>query len=163
MKWRNQHREKAGVRKWSNTGLFFAVLILPAILSGSVHAQAVNVEIQGVAASDPGKKDQNVAPSLGRFKDVLKDTVFGTFKDAGSAKVKPATGGKDSATIAGYGVDVALIKTWGKKAKVEVTIKHGGKPIGQPISTALTQGEPIMISQLGAKDAPTILIFTYRE
>jgi hypothetical protein len=138
-------------------------LILPAILSGAVHAQSVSVEIQGVTASDAGKKEQNVAESLARFKNVLKDTVFGTFKDAGSASVKPAAGGKDSATIAGYGVDVALIKTWGNKAKVEVTLKHGGKPIGQPISTALTKGEPIMISQLGAKDAPTILIFTYKE
>jgi len=131
---------------------------LPAAYAGSA-----TVEIQGVSAADPGKQPQTVPTTLARYKAVLKGTVYGTFADAGSAIVKPALGGKDSAAIGAYGVDVALSKIAGQRAKVEVTIKQGGKPIGQPIGCMLSPGEPVMVSQLGDKQKPTILLFTLKE
>jgi hypothetical protein len=139
-------------------------LVCPFILAiSTVRAESVTIEVQGVAASDAGKKEQNIPSSLTAFKNVLKDSVYGTFKDAGHQKLKIKSGGNDAAAIGNYGVDVTLVKVMSGKARVEVTIKDGGNPIGKPISTTLTKGQPIMVSQLGSKDAPTILIFTLKD
>lgn len=146
-----------------STALATGALVSLLCAASAARAQSATVEIQGVAASDPGQKEQTIPASLARYKAVLKGTVFAAFRDAGSSTVKAAAGAKGSAVVAGYGVDVALIKTAAGKAKVEVTIKQGGKAIAQPLACSLSQGEPIMLSQLGAKDAPTILIFTLKD
>jgi len=123
-------------------------------------AESATIEVQGVAASEPGKKEQSIPASLAQYKTVLKGTVFGTFSDAGSKTVKLAGGGKDHAAVGAYTVDVALLQAKGGKAKVEVTIKQGAKPIAKPVLT-LSSGEPVMV-EVGVKNSPTLLIFSLK-
>ncbi len=140
-----------------------AALILSAwLLAGSARAEAASIDVQGVSASDAGKKEQSIPAALNAYKSILKDSMFGTFKDAGKQNIKVQAGGKGNATIGSYGVEVVL-KGGGEKCKLEVTIKDGGKPIGDPICLALSKGHPRMVAQVGSKDSPTILIFTLNE
>jgi len=136
----------------------FCVLLLAGL--GAACAEPVTVEVQGVAASDPGKKEQVIPASLAQFKSVLKGTVFGTFSDAGCKTVKPASGGKDQAVVGAYTVEVALLQVRGGKAKVEVTIKQGANPIAKQVLN-LSRGEPFML-EVGAKNSPTLLIFSLK-
>ena len=136
----------------------FCILLLAGF--GAACAESVTVEVQGVAASDPGKKDQVIPASLAQFKSVLKGTLFGTFSDAGCKTIKPVSGGKDQAVVGAYTVEVALLQVRGGKAKVEVTIKQGANPIAKQVLN-LSRGEPFML-EVGAKNSPTLLIFSLK-
>lgn len=140
------------------TAAFFAVLLL----SGAARAESISVEVQGVSASDAGKKVQTIPASLSAYKSVLSECMFGTFKDAGKQSVKIAAGEKSNASVGSYGVEV-FFKGGGGKCRMEVTIKEAGKAIGDPICLSLTKGHPRMVAQVGAKDSPTILIFTAKD
>lgn len=140
------------------------ILVLFAfVFSGAARAESVSVDVQGVTASDPGKKDQAIPASLNAVKGVLKDSMFGTFKDAGRQSVKIAAGKSANASVGHYGVEILVKSGGGDKCRVEVTIKEAGKAIGDPICLPLTRGHPRMVAQVGPKDAPTILIFTLKD
>jgi hypothetical protein len=139
------------------------VCILLAAPAWAGAAGAATIEVQGVAASDPGKKVQTVPPSLAAYQQVLRGTLYGTFADAGRQSVTVTAGGKGSAAIGEYEVEIALASAAGGKAKVEITIKRGGKPIGQPLGRTLARGDPLMVSQCGSKEAPTILIIVLKQ
>ncbi len=128
-----------------------------------VHAESASVDVQGVSASDAGSKKQVIPESLARYKKILSDTLFGQFKDAGRHEVTLTSGGKSSASIGAYDLDIQLRSCTAGKCRVEVTIKDGGKAIGQPLSVLLSKGDPRMVAQVGAKDAPTIIFFTLKE
>lgn len=132
------------------------------LASQSARAESAAVEIQGVAASDPGKKEQTIPASLAQYRAILKASVFSTFADVGSKTVSSAVGKKSSATVGGYGVDVLLVKADGGKGKIEVTInKADGKPIAEPTTRTVTRGQPFSM-EVGSPKAPTILIFTLK-
>ena len=135
------------------------MLLLAVLGAGSVRAESASVDVHGVNASEPGKKDKNIPASLNAYRAVLQTTTFGTFKDAGGQSVKAAAGGQGSASVAGYSVEIAVTKASGGKAKVDVTIKQGGKAIANPVTYNLSKGEPISM-QVGDGNAPTIFIFT---
>ncbi|MCY3021100.1 MAG: hypothetical protein NTW87_18965 [Planctomycetota bacterium] len=140
-----------------------ALLLTLALVAPGLRAESAAIEVQGVGATDAGKKEQTIPASLAQYKHLLKETLFGTFTDVGHQAVKPAAGGKDSAAIAGFTVEVTLVGVAGAKAKVQITIKQGGKPIGDPLASTLSKGEPLMISKVGSRDAQTILILTLKD
>jgi hypothetical protein len=152
----------SSVRRASKIRLSTAACLLLGALFVCGAVRAENIEIQGVAAADAGKKEQTIPASLNSLKNILKDSMFGTFKDAGKQTIKVAPGGKSNATIGNYGVEV-LLKSGGEKCRLEVTIKDGGKAIGDPICLPLAKGHPRMVAQVGSKEAPTILIFTLKD
>lgn len=128
-------------------------LLLPVLLFSSALF-AATIEVEGVAASDPGRKNQSIPDSLAKYRAILGSTTFGSFKNIATQTVR--SGG--SATIDKYTVDVAVVRVEGK-AKVEITVKEGGNAIASPLRRALTPGKSFSM-QVGSKDAPTIFIFT---
>jgi hypothetical protein len=140
-----------------------AAIVFALVFCGAARAETLVIDVQGVTASDPGKKEQNIPASLNACKAVLKDSMFGTFKDAGKQTVKIAAGGKSNASVGNYGVEIFVKAGGTDKCRMEVTIKEAGKAIGDPICLALTKGHPRMVAQVGSKDAPTILIFTHKD
>jgi len=151
------------VRRVGSPGISAALILFALAFSAAARAETIVVDVQGVSASDPGKKEQNVPASLSACKSVLKDSMFGTFKDAGKQSVKIPAGNKSNASIGNYGVEILAKAGGNEKCRVEVTIKQDGKAIGDPICLALTKGHPRMVAQVGAANAPTILIFTLKE
>lgn len=139
------------------------VAVLAAICAWSAPcAETAAIEVQGVGASDPGKKDPVVPATLAKCKALLlKRTVFGTFTDVGSKTLRLAAGAKESAAVGGYEVELALVSVGSGKAKADVTIKQGGKPIGTQPGRVLSEGEPITV-EVGSSKAPTILIITLK-
>ncbi|HEY3322438.1 MAG TPA: hypothetical protein VGP72_18390 [Planctomycetota bacterium] len=138
-------------------------LVSAALLTATVRAESATVDVQGVSASDSGKKTQQIPDSLQACKKILQSTVFGTFKDAGKHTLTMPQGGKKTVTIAGYEIEVGMRAATAAKCRVELTIKDGGKPIGQPVSYTLSKGDPKMVAQFGDKDKPTILICTLKD
>jgi len=138
----------------------FAALLL---IAAATHAQTASVEIQGVSAADAGKKNQTFAPSIAHLKGVLKETVFGTFTDAGKQDITVTAGAKASSRVKQYELDVTLKDAKPGKCRLELTIKDGGKPIGDPICVPVTKGQPKMVAQVGNREQPLILIFTLKD
>ena len=143
----------------------FAFLLFSAalLLAGNVvRAEDAIVNVQAVAASDPGKK-VTVPASLKAYEPQLKDSPFGTFTDAGHDVVKATAGAGGSVTLAGFAVEIAAMgKAEKGRAKVQITIKENGKPIGAPMKTELTSGHPMMM-KAGDPQAPKIFFFTLKD
>jgi hypothetical protein len=140
------------------------VAILAAICTWAAPcAETAAIDVQAVNASDPGKKDPVVPVTLAKYKGLLlKRTVFGTFADAGCKSLRLAASAKDTATVGGYDVELTLASTAGGKAKVDIAIKQGGKPIGIQPGRVLSEGDPITV-EVGSPKAPTILIIALKE
>jgi len=138
-----------------------SLLLLCLLLTGSARAESATIEIQGVSASDPGKKNPAVPATLDAYKAELLNTTFGSFKDAGHQSVTAATGAKGSATLDKYTIEMALTRKEGRK-KIEITIKVGGRALTTPVGYPLARGQRFSM-QVGAKDAPMIIVFTVKE
>jgi len=148
----------------SHRTLFRTSLVAAALLfSAAANAESVTVEVQGVTASDPGKKEIAIPASIDHLKVALKDTVFGTFKDSGKQSITATTGVISTARAGIYDVDITLKAAASGKCRMDVTIKNGGKPIGDPICIGFTKGQPKMVAQVGNREAPTLVIFTIKE
>ena len=143
----------------------FAFLVFTCALLASaaeVRAEDVTVNVQCVAASDPGKQ-KAIPASLKAYETQLKDAgPFATFTDAGKDTVKAAAGGNGSVTLSGYAVDVSVLsKTDKGHAKVQITIKENGKPIATPVKFDLSS-RPMMM-KAGDPNAPKIFLFTIKD
>jgi hypothetical protein len=126
----------------------------------AARAESAKIEVQGVSASEPGKKPVSIPESLAKYKELLEKTTYGTFRDAGHDKVKAAAGAKDSATIGTYTVEVEVTKiVRGEKVKVTVTISEGKKPVGQPLSYMLAKDRTPVTIEVGGKEKDTATIF----
>jgi hypothetical protein len=140
--------------------LLFSVLIT--VAPAGVHAEDAVVNVQAVAASDPGKK-VTVPASLKSYESQLKEGPFGTFTDAGHDSVKAGAGANGTVTLAGFAVEISVTgKAEKGRAKVQITIKENGKPIGAPMKTELTSGHPMMM-KAGDPQAPKIFFFTLKD
>jgi hypothetical protein len=128
----------------------------------AAHAATAVCEVQGVKASDSGKKDGEVPASLDRYKKMLQDMMFGKYEDLGRQSVKGAAGGSGNATFGAYTIEVSIKTVEGDKATVAVTIKEGGNAIGDPTAYTLTKGKPRTM-QVGKAEAPTIVILTLED
>jgi len=137
--------------------------LLPALMlcCAAACAETVKLEIQGVNASDPGKKPAQIPESLAKYNELLSKTTFGTFKDAGRSEVKVTAADKGSTKIGAYTIEVALVKAGKEKARVTLTIKEGAKDVAQP-TYLLAKGTPTRL-EVGKEDAPTILILTLQS
>ena len=126
-------------------------------------AFAENVDVQTVSASNPGKT-ASIPASLKKYEQELKDEPFSTFTDSGHDSVTAAAGGAaGTCTVAGYAVEVTVMeKSDGAKVKVQITIKQGGKAVGQPWKTELKDAHPLRV-KVGEPKAPVIFFFTYNK
>ena len=138
----------------------FSLLLIFFCCAGA-YAESATVEVQGIAASDLGKKNPSVPAALAGYKAELLNTNYGTFADAGRQSVKTSSSTKGSAAIGKYSVDIAVTKVEGEP-KVVVTINAGGRPIITPIRHRLVSGRRFVL-EVGAKDAPTIFIITVKD
>ncbi|HYF49209.1 MAG TPA: hypothetical protein VEJ63_07380 [Planctomycetota bacterium] len=128
--------------------------------SASALAANANMEVQAVWANDKDK--DGVPASLERYKKVLGEMKFSSFKDKGKQALKTAAGKSGSAAVGGYTVEVEVKSAGGDKASVTVSAKESGKdkPIGTPVAYTLTKGEPKQVFQLGDAKAPLIILIT---
>jgi hypothetical protein len=124
--------------------------------------QAATIEVQGVAASNPGDKDKAIPATLEAFKPVLKSMPFKTFKDLGHNSVTAAAGGKGSANVGGYNVEITVTKSEKGKSTVSITLTDNGKAIGEPTTYELATGQARQM-KIGDANAPKILFFTLKE
>lgn len=122
-------------------------------------AESATVEVQGIAASDPGKRT-SIPASLQKYKSVLESMPYGTFVDLGR---KTASGpGRQSATLGKYTVDLNIHRAGENKASVTVAIKDGAQSIGQPVKYTLAQNKPQII-EAGSKDSKTVFVLTLQS
>jgi hypothetical protein len=138
-----------------------ALLLLALGASGSsVRAATAKMEVQAVWANDKDK--DGVPASLERYKNVLGEMKFSSFKDKGKQALKTAAGKTGSAAVGGYTVEVEVKSAEGGKASVTVSAKEAGKDkaIGTPVAYTLTKGEPKQVFQLGDAKAPLIILIT---
>ncbi len=139
-----------------------AGLLLMFFTAGAARAESATINVHGANASDPGAKTKNIPASLNAYKSVLQATTYGTFVDAGGQSVSAAKGATASGSTGGYSVEITVNSASGGKAKVDVTVKKGGKAINNPAACNLTKGEPISM-QFGDGNAPTIIILTLQS
>jgi hypothetical protein len=140
-------------------GIALAMLVF---LLSHTALWAATIEVQGVSASNPGDKDKTIPATLEAFKPVLKSMPFKTFKDLGHNSVTAAAGGKGSANIAGYNVEVSVTKSEKGKSTVSITVTENGKAIGEPTTYELAAGQARQM-KIGDANAPKILFFTLKE
>ena len=138
------------------------MLLMLSLSTVARPVRAESVEVQAVTATDPGKPVV-IPASLKRFETQLKEEPFGTFADSGHDTVTANAGGAGAANVGGYAVEVAVqSKAENGKLKVQVTIKQGGKALGQPWKTELVAGRPMRM-KAGEAKAPVIFFFTFKE
>jgi hypothetical protein len=131
-------------------------------LAAGRPVRAESVEVQAVAASDPGKTPV-IPASLKKLDAQLKEEPFGTFTDSGRDTATADAGGTGSCNVGGYAVDIMIVaKAANGKVKVQVTCKKGGTAVGQPWKTELTSGHPMRM-KVGDQKAPVIMFFTFKE
>ena len=144
----------------TNTRIFAALLL--ALLSGAarVEAASAQVEVQAVWANDTDK--DGVPASLERYKKVLKEMKFSSFKDKGKKTLNTAAGSKGSAAVGDYSIEIEVKSVAGAKATVAISAKESGKnsALGDPVSFTLTKGEPKQVFQLGDQKAPLVILVT---
>ena len=139
-------------------GRYLSLGVLAFCCAIGAASESATVEIQGITATDAGKKPVSIPASLTRFKDILNSTPYGTFADIGLKQVKLAGGEKSSAAVGKYTVEFTEAKIiHGTKLRATVTLKEDGKPLGTPLRYWLAKDRPQII-EAGSKDAKTIFV-----
>ena len=162
---RDLHDRRRGKRGAVQGSLTFAVAADGAVAAiadcDALDDRRVRGERRGADCFrvEPGKT-ASIPASLKKYEQELKDEPFSTFTDSGHDSVTATAGGAaGTCTVAGYAVEVTVMeKNDGAKVKVQITIKQGGKAVGQPWKTELKDAHPLRVKVGEPKATGDILL-----